>query len=75
MNKKGQFGITSVIMGIVAIIVFVALLPVLNTVISDGLPYMDSWTTLIVTIMPLVIALMIIVGIVSYNNQQRQRQI
>ena len=69
MSKKGQIGITGIIMGIISIIVFVALLPILNTVISDGLPYMDSWTTLVVTLLPLIFALMIVVGIVNYNRQ------
>ena len=69
MSKKGQIGITGIIMGIISIIVFVALLPILNTVISDGLPYMDSWTTLVVTLLPLIFALMIVVGILNYNRQ------
>lgn len=69
MSKKGQIGITGIIMGAISIIVFVALLPILNTVISDGLPYMDSWTTLVVTLLPLIFALMIVVGIVNYNRQ------
>jgi predicted Kef-type K+ transport protein len=69
MSKKGQIGITGIIMGVISIIVFVALLPILNTVISDGLPYMDSWTTLVVTLLPLIFALMIVVGIVNYNRQ------
>jgi len=69
MSKKGQIGITGIIMGVISIIVFVALLPILNTVISDGLPYMDSWTTLVVTLLPLIFALMIVVGILNYNRQ------
>lgn len=72
MNKKAQqFGILSVIMGIIAIIGYVALLPLLNTVISGALPYMDSWTTIIVTLFPLIIALMIVVGIINGNNQRQ----
>ncbi len=71
MNAKGQFGITGIIMTFIAIVCFVALLPAINSVISGALPYMDSWTTLVVTLIPLIIALMIVVGIVSYNNQPR----
>lgn len=68
--KKGQIGITGIIMGVISVIVFIALLPILNTVISDGLPYMDDWTILVVTLIPLIFALMIVVGIVNYNRQQ-----
>jgi hypothetical protein len=72
MNKKAQqFGILSVIMGVIAIVGYVALLPLLNSVISDALPYMDSWTTIIVTLLPLIIALMIVVGIVNGNSQRQ----
>ena len=73
MNKKGAFSVVALIMGFATIVCFVALLPALNSVISSGLPYMDTWTTLIVTLIPLIMVLMIVVGIVYFGQPEYYR--
>jgi hypothetical protein len=73
MNNKGAFNIMALIIGFITIVGYVALLPVLNDVISDALPYADAWTSLLIQLFPLIIALMIIYGLVSSGQSEYGR--
>lgn len=73
MNKKGAFSVIALILGFTTIVCYVALLPVLNTVISEALPYADAWTGVVIQLLPLIMLLMIVVGIVYYGQPEYYR--
>jgi len=72
MMKSGQMSITSLIYGAILVVVFVALLPVLNEVIQDAVDngHATGTTGLMVLIIPLIFALVIITSIVFYSRPQ-----
>jgi hypothetical protein len=59
---------------VITLIVYGAMLPVINSVISDTLPYADAWTQLILNAIPLIMLLMIIVGMLQQNQQNQYIQ-
>ena len=69
-NKKGAFSITALIMGVITLITFVALLPVISWAISEALPNLDPIESFVITLIPLILLLMIIVGIIQYGKPQ-----
>jgi uncharacterized BrkB/YihY/UPF0761 family membrane protein len=73
MNRKGAFSVMALILGFVTVVCYVALLPVLNSVIAGALPYTDPWTTLIIQLIPLIMLLMIVVGIIYYGQPEYYR--
>jgi len=66
--SKGQMTIPSVIMAVITLIVFLALLPVVNEVISDHSGDMDTMTALIVDLYPLIVILCIVASVVFYSK-------
>lgn len=69
-NKKGAFSITALIMGVITLITFVALLPVISWAISSALPSLDPMEQFVISLIPIIILLMIIVGIVNYGKPE-----
>lgn len=70
--RKGQMTIPSIIMAVVSLIIFLALLPVVNQVISDHSGDMDAMTLIIVELFPLIIILCIVGSIVFYSRAHYQ---
>jgi hypothetical protein len=68
LNKKGAFSVTALIMGVITLIIYVAFIPTLNTIISTAIPDLDDMSALIISLFPLILLLMIIVGVVSYGK-------
>lgn len=68
VNKKGAFSITGLIMGVITLIIYVAFLPVINEVIAVAIPELNNMEALIISLFPLVLLLMIIVGVISYGK-------
>lgn len=74
MNKKGVFSVTALIMGVITLICYAAMLPLINDIISDTLPYADAWVQLILEALPIIMLLMIVVGIIFYGQPEYQYQ-
>lgn len=72
MNKKGEFSITALIMGVITLITFVALLPVISWAIQTAIPVLDPMERFVIALIPIIILLMIIVGIVNYGRPDYQ---
>jgi len=72
MMKSGQMSITSLIYGAILVVVFIALLPVINEVIETAVDNGDATGTvgLMVMIIPLIFVLVIITSIVFYSKPQ-----
>lgn len=71
--KKGQFTIVALVMTFVAIIVFVALYPVLNSFITDFLAESEDATlNMVVQLLPFFIVIAILMGFLWYVIPQRQ---
>lgn len=72
-NMKGQFTIVALVMTFVAIIVFIAIYPVLNTFIQQFLAESEDATlNMLVQLLPFFILLGIVLGIIFYIVPQRQ---
>lgn len=69
-NKKGAFSITALIMGVITLIAYASLLPVISWAISTAMPYLDPMEQFVIALIPLVILLMILVGIISYGKPE-----
>lgn len=70
---KGQFTIVAMIMTFIAIIVFIAFYPVLNSFITDFLAESDDATlNMVVQLLPFFIVTAIIMGFLWYVIPQRQ---
>ena len=76
MMRKGQMSINTLIMIVILLIVYLAFLPVINEAISSAIDSgsMDPATTLIVQMIPFMLAIMIIATITLYGRAQYQRE-
>ncbi len=65
---RGQMSITTIIFAVLTLVVFLAMLPVINTVIGEAEDSgdMDTMTSILVKLFPLVMILCIIAGVVFY---------
>jgi len=66
LNKKGVT-VIGIIMSFIALLIYVAFLPTILALISTALPYLtgDPMTTMIISLFPLILLLMVIVGTIS----------
>ena len=72
--KKGQITIGTILITIITIILYVSLLPTLNTIINNTLPSIegDVMTTSILLLIPFLMLIGIIIGFFSYNERRYQ---
>ncbi len=71
MKFKGQLTFNGILIGFLLIVVYVALLPVINDVIQQALNTTSGMTALILSLFPLFLLLAIIRSIWIYSEFER----
>jgi uncharacterized membrane protein len=72
MNKKGGFTIVGLILTFVTLAIYVGFLPALNEIISTAIPELDSMSATIISLIPMVMLIMIIVGMVQFGQVRQE---
>ena len=72
MRLKAQFTIITLIMTVLALIVYVQLYPVLKDIIDNALPEMDEVTALLVSLSPFFLLVFILVAGLWYTIPRRE---
>lgn len=52
-----------VILGVISLLIFAVMIPIVNVAMDTGTPFMDEATKVVFQLIPLIIALMIMLGI------------
>jgi small-conductance mechanosensitive channel len=70
-----QKGITMIglLMGVLVSIVYFALLPSIQSMITSVLPQTDATTGLFISLFPLLMFVVILIGIMAYGNPQAEQ--
>ncbi len=71
MKVKGQLTFNGILVGFFLLVVYIALLPVLNDLIQQALNTTSGMTSLILSLFPLFLLLAIIRSIWSYSEFER----
>jgi len=72
MNRKGGFNMVGLLMSFVMLLIYVALLPAIQELITGALPNLDSMSQMIIRLFPLVILIMIIVSTIKGDEGRTQ---
>ena len=72
MNRKGGFNMVGLLMSFVMLLIYVALLPAIQELITGALPNLDSMSQMIIQLFPLVILIMIIVSTIKGDEGRTQ---
>jgi uncharacterized membrane protein len=72
MNKKGGFTIVGLILTFVTLAIYVGFLPALNEIISTAIPELDSMSATIISLIPMVMLIMIIVGMIQFGQVRQE---
>ena len=73
IKRKGQFTIIALMMTFIMLLIYAAFLPAINEIIADVLPQVDSMTGIIISMIPLAIAMMILSTVLVYGRPEYAR--
>ena len=73
MQRKGQFTIIALMMTFIMLLIYSAFLPAINEIIDTVLPQVDSMTGIIISMIPLAIAMMILSTVLIYGRPEYAR--